>query len=510
MIDREGAPPWSQEERRQFRVCLVLSAALFLACAVFSVGFYHFDEYFQVIEFASVKLGVSDPSSLTWEYTARVRSWLQPALYVGVVKAAGLVGIDNAYTLMLLMRLVTALFSWSALWALVVAGRRWIECEDDRCRLYWIAALLWLLPYLGARTSAETASTAMLCFGIALLEWRSGRVDSRTAFGLALTAGLALSLCFGLRYPSGVMAAAVGLWHLVADKRRLSLTMGLVLGGAVGLGLGMLADYWGYGTVTFPFVSYVTQNFLLGRAAEFGTSPFFAYLYLPLHNPMAPLVLLLMMATMLAWWRRPTSVLTVATLPYVLLLSMTAHKEARFLFPLVPFLPFFVAFALAPHATAAKAAVSLLAWFASGTRLRLMLLLNAAAIVFILILPPRPYYAMYRLLEMMTAADAQKELVAIHGSHRVPYWETQPMWATFMRPRHLRITVNPPVSELDARRAAGKPFLVWLQFSIEVLEATPWVESNCALVRSLWPQWLHRHVYFRWQRRIARIELYRC
>ena len=59
---------------------------------------------------------------------------------------------------------------------------------------------------------------------------------------------------------------------------------------------------------------------------------------LPLATPMAPLVLFLMAATILAWGRRPGSVLTWATLPYVVVLSLTPHKEDRFLFPLVPFL----------------------------------------------------------------------------------------------------------------------------------------------------------------------------
>ena len=42
-----------------------------------------------------------------------------------------------------------------------------------------------------------------------------------------------------------------------------------------------------------------------------------------------------------------TSVLTWATAPYVALLCIVGHKEARFLFPLAPFLPFFVVIALA-------------------------------------------------------------------------------------------------------------------------------------------------------------------
>ena len=168
----------------------------------------------------------------------------------------------------------------------------------------------------------------------ALAPLRLGR--ARRAFGL----------CFEFRYASGVLPAGASLWYLWQSKGRLSLFAGLTLGALLALAIGGVADWWGYGQVTTTAYWYVYQNFVLGRANDFGTSPFFAYLYLPLTTAgvMAPLVLALLVATVTAWLTRRRSVLTWASAPYVMLLSIAPHKEVRFLFPLVPFLPFFVTF----------------------------------------------------------------------------------------------------------------------------------------------------------------------
>jgi len=106
----------------------------------------------------------------------------------------------------------------------------------------------------------------------------------------AALAGLSFGLCFDFRYGSGVMAAGAALWYLRRRERRLQLFAGLLAGGLGSLIVAVVADWWGYGSFELPALSYFYQNFVLGRSNEHGTAPFFAYLYLPLATPMAPLV----------------------------------------------------------------------------------------------------------------------------------------------------------------------------------------------------------------------------
>jgi GPI mannosyltransferase 3 len=509
--DNARAPAWSTSERKHFRWCLAASAFLFLVCAIFSEGYLHPDEYFQTVEFASSKLGITDTADLPWEYPEKMRSWLQPALYVVVGEAAEALGVRRPMALLLVFRLVTGLVAWSALWTLIIAGRRWIDGEDQRCRLYAIASLLWLLPLLGVRTSGETAATAALCFAIASLEWRADLQDRMLRFLAAVLGGMAFGLCFELRYPSSVMAAGAGLWYLYSARQRLSLFMslflGLALGATLALALGVIIDRWGYGTTTFPVYSYLYQNFIEGRSAGYGTAPFFGYLYLPLQNPMAPLALLLLAATLIAWVRRPWSVLTWASAPYVALLCILTHKETRFLYPLASFLPFFVVFALAPEPPARFA--SAFQWLTSGRRLHLIYLWNACGLLSVLFISLRPEFTLYRILETKSyATDGLLEVAHVHPPDRKLYWY-QGVHHAFIEPKNLRLT-SVSVTELEAKRTRGEAFLAVVDNPRRAPEPAAWLRSRCTREWSSWPPWLEPYNYFRWQDRSSWLELYAC
>jgi len=314
-----------------------------------------------------------------------------------------------------------------------------------------------------------------------------------------------------LRYPSGVMAAGAGLWYLYSTRQRLSLFMelglGLALGATLTLALGVIIDRWGYGTTTFPVYSYLYQNFIGGKAAGYGTAPFFGYLYLPLQNPMAPLALLLLAATLIAWVRRPCSALTWASAPYVALLCITAHKETRFLYPLVPFLPFFVMFALASEPKARFA--SAFKWFASGRRLHLAYLWNACGLLSVLFISLRPEFTLYQMLETRSyAMEGLLDVAVVYPRDRKPYWD-QDVHFAFIEPKNLRLT---PVSvaALEAKRTQGETFLAIVHSPRRVPEPTAWLRSRCTRVWSSWPPWLEPYNYFRWQERSSWLELYAC
>jgi GPI mannosyltransferase 3 len=310
-----------------------------------------------------------------------------------------------------------------------------------------------------------------------------------------------------LRYPSGAMAAGAGLWYLYSTRQRLSLFIGLTLGATLALGLGVIIDRWGYGTTTFPVYSYLYQNFIEGKAAGYGTAPFFAYLYLPLVNPMAPVALLLLAATLIAWVRRPCSVLTWASAPYVALLCIPAHKETRFLYPLVPFLPFFVVFALASEPSARFA--SAFKWVTSGRRLHLIYVWNACGLLAVLFVSLRPEFTLYQMLEARSyATEGVLEVALVHPPDRKLYWY-HGLHHAFIEPKNLRLT-SVSVAELEARRTRGETFLAIVDNPRRVPEPAAWVRSRCTRVWSSWPAWLEPYNYFGWQERSTWLELRAC
>ncbi len=50
------------------RAIYLTGAAVLLITALFSVGYHQFDEHFQILEFASEKLGLIEAEHLPWEY----------------------------------------------------------------------------------------------------------------------------------------------------------------------------------------------------------------------------------------------------------------------------------------------------------------------------------------------------------------------------------------------------------------------------------------------------------
>jgi hypothetical protein len=280
------------------------------------------------------------------------------------------------------------------------------------------------------------------------------------------------------------------------------------------LGAGCLADWWGYGHVTFPAYWYVYQNFVVGRADDSGTSPFFAYLFLPVTSggTVAPLLFTIVVATLTAWVRQPLSVIAWTTAPYVVILSMVGHKETRFLFPLIPFVPFFVVEAVA-FATGSKSddrLTAFLRWLATGNRLKIAYAFNAIGLLGVLFLPQWGRAPIYQHIEDEAfAANRPLDVVVVRALHTTPYIYTG-LHTGFIEPKNLRWSMDPTEGNLEARRSRGGRFLALIDIPVGSPEPAAWIRTNCALISSTYPLWLEPYNYFGWQQRSYWWDLYRC
>lgn len=506
--DRPLPPRWSGMERRWFLASLAVSAALYLLYALFCEELLHPDEYFQVVEFASFKLGRTAVSDMPWEFADRMRSWLQPAICFELIRVGQLFGVERPLAFLTLFRLVFGFLSWASLWTFVAAGRRWLSSESDRVIAYAIAALLWYIPTIGVRASGESASTALLCLSIASLEYRRSFESQRHRFGLAVAGGFALALCFASRFPSGAMAAGVALAYLYDRAGRGQLIGGLCLGGFAGLGVMFAVDWWGYGAPAIPFLNYFEQNFVQDHAAFFGTEPFYAYLYLPLREPFGLIAVAGMTVMILAWLRRPGHVVTWATLPYVFLLMLTSHKETRFLYPLVFFVPFFTLFALAPAQGEHRPMV---------VRTAMNVLLGGLAIVNLIALVLTPiklgytgeHRLFYRIDEEARKTPGQLDLFAVRGAVRQIYTQSLlPM--QFLKPKNLKLTATSDMAVFEGLfTSERKPFLVVVDVPNPHAELSERIAEKCTRIEATIPKWMLERQ--NWRERADRIRLlYRC
>jgi len=314
---------------RELRRSLVLLGAATLVTAWFSQLFYHPDEHFQILEFMSWKLGITPVSELPWEFSSRIRPWLHPLLYFLIAKPLILLGVKDTFTIVFFLRLATGLVSLAALAVFVRALLPTIEDETEKRTFVRYLPLFGFLPYLFVRTSSEAMSAAFFAIGLGLA------IGEKSTRRLAL-AGLFCGLAFECRYQVAFMGLGLFAWLLIMARVRLAGLAAFLGGGFCTLLLGALADRWGYGAWVFPPYNYFHFNIVQGVAAkQFGTEPVFAFLYLMPAQIFFAITLILMAALVAMWLRNPRHPLTWATLPFVLAHMAVAHKEARFLFPMV-------------------------------------------------------------------------------------------------------------------------------------------------------------------------------
>lgn len=314
-----------------------LLALLALTCvtAYGSYGYFHPDEYFQVLHLARIKLGqVSDPA-VPWEIAAEMRPWLQPALYTALGRALGWAGARDPFTFAFLCRLATGLVGVGSVAAFLAASLRWVEGDEARRAHVRVVTLAGFLPYLLVRTSSEALSAAAFTAGLSVLELAgvSERRDPRPL--AALAAGALFGVAFEARYQTAIMTLGYVAWLVVIARARPRTVIAVASGAALPVLVALPIDRWGYGAWTFPPLEYAAVNLFEGAAVLFGADPPFSYLWASPANVFMPLVLALMACLFLSWWRRPRHVVTWVTLPFFVVHGLLSHKEERFLFPMV-------------------------------------------------------------------------------------------------------------------------------------------------------------------------------
>lgn len=488
----------SPDRRRWFATSLLL----ILVASYTSETFHHYDEQFQVLEFTSFKLGKTPEHDLRWEYPEAMRPWLQPATYYVLANAMSALGIHNPFHWAFAFRLVSGILSWLSLVALCWQASRWL----DSTRQLWsvrLQALLFFIPYLSVRTSAETATSSFLWLGTAVL--LSGLPQAY--WGRLFGSGLLLGTAIALRFPSAVFCAGLFFWLILIQRLTLPKLVVWSVAIFIPLGLSTLVDKWGYGHWTCPMWNYFYQNLVLHKSQEFGTSPFWAYLYLPSANFLFFLTLPLTLAALVAWIRWPRNALSWSSIAYVAVHSLIAHKEARFLFPIAMALPVLVPMAAQPQSSGARTEFyskwlrglpsSRWRWFFLG--------LNLMALVYLSVTPTRKEMILQRKIFQ---TNPQTASVGLFRTYHPFQFGGMPSY--FYRPGYAQLI------SLDGPRALAKyvtegchgkysnPFRVLTPGGTELPEL-----QHCSIEYESWPEfWLRTNPWSLEKRQVWRS--YRC
>ncbi len=326
--------------RKLTRNLLLTGLFFHLLAAWFNVGYHHPDEYFQITEFASYKLGKTPVIDLAWEYAAGIRPAFQPAMVYCLCK---LFSLHNPVIISFLLRLLSAITAWAVAALFILISLT--ECRSDKTKkiILYLSTVLWFLPYIHARFSSENWSAIFFFAGLSLLmlmlKPANDLLKIKNSFLSLLFCGILIGLSFVVRVQSGFMILGLGLWLLIYRKLTIRDLSVLFTGIALSFFTGVLTDRWLYGKWVFTAFNYFHVNIIIGKASDWGTSPWWDYFVTIVENNIPPFGILILAGIFIFFFRFYKHPLTWISVPFLLAHIINPHKEIRFLFPLVNALP---------------------------------------------------------------------------------------------------------------------------------------------------------------------------
>ena len=305
-----------------------------------SHGYYHADEHYQIIEFAGIKLGTHNPSDLAWEYGAKIRSTIQPTLAYWVIASLKVFDVNNPYNQVFMLRLLSMLLAIITISYFISATHNQFKNETIKRVYYFLAYFLWFETVLSVRFSSEAWSGLFFLLGISF--YLKNQKNTVTPF----VVGLFFGLSFLFRFQIAFAIAGCVSWMLFINREKLTYAIKM---GSIGIFIliaGFALDSWFVGETTFTIWNYFYKNIVEDVASGFGTSPWYFYMIKITTYPsfIIGAALLFSLGTLVIYDRK--SLFLWSFIPFLILHSIIPHKEMRFLFPLVYFVPVFLCTAL--------------------------------------------------------------------------------------------------------------------------------------------------------------------
>ena len=459
---------------------LYASIAIFALTAWFSLGYNQSDEHFQILEFAGLKLGINQELDLAWEYGARMRPTIQPGMVVGVHRALELVGIDDPFVISRLLRFLSAGFSLLITLLLYDTYKYRFPSDHQRWAFFLFSFFLWFGFYNGVRFNSEMWSANTFALAVILfLRWKTPTA------GQYFTLGLLVGLSFLFRYQVAFMIAGMGLWLIFIQREKWWPLLSFTAGGLVIVLVGILIDRWFYGEWAISAWHYFEQNILLDKASTFGVDPWWQYFYEIIIKGIPPFGLFYLAALLFYIWQRPKDLLTWLTVPFVGIHLLIAHKELRFFYVLLPFLP--IALSQLLHYWEERRGSAL--WSTKAYRLawRAFWVHNALLTLFIMFWPVIMELKIYQ-----TIYYQYQEPITVYGVQDNPY-----RTALYINYYKRANVCTAEVDSLDKLPRYGKdPYIIAVDrrhgYDIEGLP------GEKKLIYSSFPDWIHAINFNNW------------
>ena len=295
--------------------------------AVLSQSWYVPDETWQSVEVAHRVVWAQ--GHLTWESDQAIRSSLLSLPYVLVFQVLALLHLDYQVLVVLCPRLLAGLVTAAGDWCLY----RLVTVREGRRVAAWLLLLTqtnWFLLYSGSRTLVNTTETSLLSLGLYLYP--------RPSFLWVVAVSVMVR-------PTIAVSWAPLLLQFTFSLLRQGKLGKLVRSSLVPLVLVVLMvvlDSLFYGRLVLTPYNFFRVNILHNLGSFYGSHPWYWYLTHCLAPVLGPLLLLLLLSPQSSSWSSSWSsepdITKWPSLASLCFLSCLAHKEMRFLQPVIPLL----------------------------------------------------------------------------------------------------------------------------------------------------------------------------
>ena len=314
----------------------ILSGIILVIAAFFSTGYHHFDEHFQILEFAGLKLHLTTAGNLPWEFHYQMRSTIQPSIVVILYHFFGLFGMDNPFIITFFLRLLSAVVAFIGMYMIYKTYCKTISHDTLKKWFLFLSFFLWFMIYDNVRFSSENWAGSLFLIAFSLLNFKP-HINRFSYFYL----GLLFGLSFLFRYQVGFLIAGLILWYIFIKKNYVNVFI-LILGVLSMVGIGILIDRWFYGEWTLTTWNYFYQAIVQNKIVEFGSDPWWYYFEIVFLKVIPPFSIIIIASFIVVFIFKRNDILTWTIIPYLLLHFIIAHKETRFLFSIIGFVPIII------------------------------------------------------------------------------------------------------------------------------------------------------------------------
>ncbi|VDN05192.1 unnamed protein product [Thelazia callipaeda] len=294
------------------------------------------DELFQSVEVAH--WAVYGTGYLSWEWIASIRSVLHPAI-IGLLYFVGCaLSIDSAVFIIQAPRVLHALlFAFSDYFYYKLCKRIVSSNTAKYALMSYLSS--WFVWYCAPRTLSNTLETALT---IVALQWYPlSTSDLKRSCGPYMSIGLITLL---IRPTAILIWIPFGLWHLWRAELRVKLLLHTCLPSCLPILLFVvLLDSVAYGKFTVTIWNFIRFNVLEGGSDHFGSHSWHWFISQGLPVILTVHLIPMLFGIIIAVRKRliPLPFLWIPVL-YIMAHSFIAHKEHRFLLPVIPMLYIFV------------------------------------------------------------------------------------------------------------------------------------------------------------------------